>query len=386
MKRKKITAASLAVLAAMTVSTMPVMAEDEEKIGSVRLDFDIEMPEPEGEIPDVLDVETDTEGVEITDAYFTKNDDEWERGDRPTIKVELEAKDGWYFSSPKISKVDGLRDVDSKSIKRGSDKQEATVTIKLEEVGGELDAPEDLDWNDTEAQWEEVDDAEYYSVRLYRDDKKVATISTDDTEFDFYHWMTRAGDYTFEVRAEGEDSNDDSEWSDESDYLEISSSETYEGSVPSQTNFRDGKTESGKHYNSGDPGMSGSSPSSSNGWKQDQIGWMFYQNGNRVTYSWVRDGAYWYYIGPDSYMKTGWQQVNGAWYYMNPEAGGPQGSMRIGWLNLNNVWYYLDPSGAMATGYRDIGGYSYYFTDSGALLMNGAAPDGRMAGVDGILR
>lgn len=85
-------------------------------------------------------------------------------------------------------------------------------------------------------------------------------------------------------------------------------------------------------------------------------------------------------------MKTGWQQVNGAWYYMNPEAGGPQGSMRIGWLNLNNVWYYLDPSGAMATGYRDIGGYSYYFTDSGALLMNGAAPDGRMAGVDGILR
>ncbi|MCD8083486.1 MAG: hypothetical protein LUE86_08305 [Clostridiales bacterium] len=390
-------ACSMAMPAYASTST-----SDDTKVGSIYLDFDVENPEIGESIPDTLDVTTTTEGIIITDAYYTNNDSEWERGDDPVIKVTIETESGYYFSSPKISRVSGLSDVKSKSVKKDGDKYNAIVTIKLDEVEGDLEEPEDPDWTDTVAEWDDVEDAEYYSVRLYRDGKKVVTISTDDESFDFYPWMTRKGDYTFEVKAKADKSSDDSDWSEESDELEISSSEVYTGTTPSETNFRGSSSSYSYSYSYG-PGTTAysSGPSSSsyygttygttynsgsNGWSQDTTGWKYYQNGSQVTYSWVRDGSYWYYIGTDGYMKTGWQQINGSWYYMNENSGDPLGSMRIGWLNLNGVWYYMDSNGVMVTGYQTISNNAYYFTESGALLMNGSAPDGRTAGTDGILR
>ncbi len=46
------------------------------------------------------------------------------------------------------------------------------------------------------------------------------------------------------------------------------------------------------------------------------------------------------------------------------------GAMVTGWLNLGGTWYYLNGSGAMATGWLNLGGTWYYLTGSGAMAAN----------------
>ena len=44
------------------------------------------------------------------------------------------------------------------------------------------------------------------------------------------------------------------------------------------------------------------------------------------------------------------------------------GAMVTGWLQLGGVWYYMNPSGAMVIGRQQINGTWYTFSSSGALL------------------
>lgn len=43
------------------------------------------------------------------------------------------------------------------------------------------------------------------------------------------------------------------------------------------------------------------------------------------------------------------------------------GAMHTGWLQLGSTWYYLKSSGAMATGTQVIGGRTYVFNSRGIL-------------------
>ena len=61
--------------------------------------------------------------------------------------------------------------------------------------------------------------------------------------------------------------------------------------------------------------------------------------------------------------EPGWQTTDtGRVYYYR------SGKMAIGWVTEDGQWYYLDPkTGAMTTGWRDIGGQKYFFCSDGRM-------------------
>ena len=86
---------------------------------------------------------------------------------------------------------------------------------------------------------------------------------------------------------------------------------------------------------------------------------------------WLKDGGKWYLLSGNGDMLTGWQKVNGKWYYLTPKKDDTHktGEMWTGWLKDNGKWYYLDPKdGYMYTGTHIIGGKTYHFDNSGALI------------------
>ena len=121
----------------------------------------------------------------------------------------------------------------------------------------------------------------------------------------------------------------------------------------------------------------------------------------------------WFYFDHDGLMRYGWylDTRSGDWYYMHSESDGMLGTMMTGWHydSHDNRWYYLDPqSGAMKTGWQQIGGKWYYFNPTpfgetwsldhstsvwrfngntvrpyGSMYQNEVTPDGYKVGEDG---
>ncbi|WP_418985466.1 peptidoglycan DD-metalloendopeptidase family protein, partial [Blautia sp.] len=93
------------------------------------------------------------------------------------------------------------------------------------------------------------------------------------------------------------------------------------------------------------------------------------------------------YLNGSGAMATGWLNLGGTWYYLNPSGGAMQtgwykvgktwyysngsGAMQTGWLRLGNTWYYMNGSGAMLTGWQKIGGCSYYFNPTSGAMSSG---------------
>ena len=148
--------------------------------------------------------------------------------------------------------------------------------------------------------------------------------------------------------------------------------------------------------------------------------WTFVLNGGiRLTNRWgklnyqtggmIRNG--WYRFDEHGYIKSGWILENGTWYYLNPDHNGWFGEMKTGWHydQADQKWYYFDlVTGAMATGWHNLGGKWYYFSPIsnaenyrydpatgtwvyqntgkrplGSLYMNETTPDGYSTGADG---
>ena len=126
-------------------------------------------------------------------------------------------------------------------------------------------------------------------------------------------------------------------------------------------------------------------------------------------------GPRWFHFNDDGTMSTGWiYSKTGKWYYMQPD-GTSKGAMKKEWIldPDDKHWYYLDPkTGELATGWRIIGGFNYYFNEhsggeygssgwrydenskkwkyeyrdalpKGALLQNCVTPDGSTVDADG---
>ena len=391
MKFKRILIPVLAALTALSLS-VPAYAADE-KISTVKLKVEIgDEPEAGDDIDDpTVTISTGSDKCEIGEQpeYYDTNDDEWERGEVPVIRLELDAKDGWKFTSSTKVSVSGFHsELKSKSVKdRG---QTLRVYIKLRKVGGPLDDVEDVEWSGTNAKWDEVDGANKYEVKLYRNGGTVTTITTNSERFDFYPYMTKSGDYTFKVRAICTSDGEKSEWSDEADEYYISSSEVYTGAPPTTNDY----TGSNSTSTSGSGSSSSGGPNNtvSGGWVQDNLGWTFWQNGQALKNTWLYVDNNWFYLGNNYYMLTGWIYVDNNWFYLNPISDGTKGAMKTGLQSINGAVYYLNPvsdgtKGAMKTGYQVINGQTYYFdTSNGAMWVNRTAPNGKWISSNGIIR
>ena len=127
-------------------------------------------------------------------------------------------------------------------------------------------------------------------------------------------------------------------------------------------------------------------------------GWSFVLNGGLpLNSSWAKiqipDShgnlvSRWYFFDSKSTMVTGWMQDPSTknWYFMNTGKGALEGQMVLGWVLDTNTnkwyymnedngvmirgwhqdpqdgrWYYMDNSGAMLTGWQNIGEKNYFF-------------------------
>ena len=350
---RRIVIPALATVTALAMC-MPAYAASRDKISSVKLKVDCgEEPEAGDDVGSVdVTITSPTDKVAISEnaEYYDTNDDEWERGEIPVIRLELEAKDteNYYFTSSTKVSVSGFHsEVKSKKVLNGGDN--LRVDIKLRKVGGDLEDIDDVYWDGRTAVWSEIDDANKYEVKLYRGSTTVTTVTTSSNRYNFYPYMTKAGDYNFKVRGVSGSDGEKSEWSDESDDYYMSSGNVYTGTPP---------TNSSSGTNSG------------SGWNQDQFGWTYrYSDGNTAK-GWIYVDNNWFYMAPNGYMTTGWIFVDNNWFYLNPVSDGTRGAMKTGWQFIDNNWYYLNPN---SDGTRGARMYGYQFIDGNWYVLDPAS-------------
>lgn len=388
MRRKR--GLCLLLAASMALGSSFTALAANKKIDTVKLSFSYsKAPESGDEIGDIT-VKAGSSGFEVDSAEYTNIEDQdtWTVGDIPEVKVELSAKDGYKFSYTSKShfSLSGCN-ADFKKAKIYDDGQYIEVYAELKRIGGKLQGASELEWNDTTAEWEEIEGAKSYDVKLLRDDKTVTTVSTTGTSYNFAGYFNREGDYTFRVRAISRYNNKTGEWSEDSNSLYIDEDEL-------------GRYGGSGHWEQDGTGVwyaydTGGYPASC--WKQINGAWYYFNNKGYIVTGWQKLDGTWYYLNPSNgIMMTGWQAINGKWYYMNG-SGEMQtgwqaingrwyyldgsGAMQTGWQRLGGQWYYLDPSGAMQTGWQAINGKYYYLGTNGAMYYNTWTPDGKY--VDG---
>ncbi|WP_313581216.1 hypothetical protein [Lacrimispora sp.] len=319
---------SAAFITAAILSVIPItaLAATGTQISSVSLYISSEIEA--GESGSDVSVTSSSSKFSIDDVEVTnKPDEEWKDGNKPKLKVTLEAEDDYYFvsgfskSSVSLSGSDGT----VSSVSRSSSELIVYITLDAledDESDHEL-AVSNLEWDEENGTgyWDESEDANKYEVRLYRGSNAVTSVlTTTYTSYDFSGYMTNSGNYSFKVRGVYNSSNKGS-W-EESDSWYVSADVAEEISSKSSS------------------GVSG--PGSSTG-----------------TGAWLKDSTGWWYCNADkSYTISNWQYIDDCWYYFNKS-----GYMVTGWIHWNSIWYYCGESGAM--------------------LINTTTPDGYEVGSDG---
>lgn len=300
MKSKDCFRRSIALMLTLCMTgllSINALAETRTKITSVRLKVSssIEAGSDYGDVEVVADSPNFTVGeVEILNDI----DDEWEIGSRPRVRVWLYAEDNYYFhsSSSNLFKFTG-DDADYSSAHTEDSGTVMVLTFKLDKVEGDL-AVDEVEWEEGRAvgYWTDNDGADYYQVRLYRNDSSVTSaITVHDTMYDFSQHISRTGDYNFRVRAVV-GSSSKGEWID-SDYLYV------------DQELLSRITQSGSIYSDGT-------------WQRNDIGWWYrYHNGGWPANTWKYINNYWYFFNADGYMRTGWILWNNIWYYCDTTSG-----------------------------------------------------------------
>ena len=246
------------------------------------------------------------------------------------------------------------------------------VTVTLKPVKGQYSEPENLEWKSGstlgQAKWSKPEDENCtgsYDIRLKRNDKSVVSFSNvSGTSMNFYPWMEREGDYTFEVRcvSSGSTSGKSSEWAvSDSQYID-------EKHISDGT----GKFDPSGTGGSDDPGTGTSGNTNQVGWVKSGNVWYYrYPDGTYRKNGWEKVSGKWYYFDASGAMKTGWVTISGQTYYLDST----NGDMKTGWVKTGDgQWYYLNPDpnsstqGAMLKNqWADINGRTYYFGASGAM-------------------
>ncbi len=309
-------------------------------------------------------------------------------GQTVKVKVILEVLDDDYTFRSGINKnnVNVSSCAEVSSVSRSSKK--LTVTITVNGVKGEYDAPEDAWWKDTGigiAKWTKPEGntgSGHYEVILKRGGTVVTRLEdTTATSYDFYPCMTKSGNYTFRVRTIPHSENQQkygktSDWTESEDYY-LDEDEVYTGGQNGGTPYSD-------------PG--GISPGQA-GWYRNYETWHYrYPDGTDMKNGWADIQGKRYLFDMDGKMLTGWVQLPAGWYYLSGS-----GEMVTGWQNVNESWYYffedpnaenygrmaadtlvqrggdvlyVDSNGHMARGWVKIGDHWSYFFPDGTMARN----------------
>ncbi|HBZ6545753.1 N-acetylmuramoyl-L-alanine amidase [Clostridium perfringens] len=89
----------------------------------------------------------------------------------------------------------------------------------------------------------------------------------------------------------------------------------------------------------------------------------YFNDLGRMEIGWLTLGVEKYYFNEDGKMQKGWSTIGNDKYYFNED-----GRMHRGWKDIGSKSYYLDiNTGIMATGFRELGGQTFYFTNEGIM-------------------
>lgn len=306
-----------------------------EKINTVKLTFSCDPVPAAGEAPGTVTAKAASDEFTVESAVYLNDVETWTLGERPEVEVILKAAEGFrfvYTSSDKFRLSGGGADFAKAKIYDGGNK--LVLKTYLKRADGKPEEVYGLEWSGSYAMWEAPEEeVKSFEVRLYRNKRLVATVTTADTQYDFRSHIAEGGDYTFRVRAVAKYENRLGSWS---DYSEENTFSDYDA----------------RYYGQGN-------------WIQGRFGWWYrYYNGDYPASCWKKINQAWYYFNQDGYMLTGWQYIDGHWYYL-----GNNGVMLGGgWHFINGYWYYLDGSGIMQTGWKNLGGRSYYLNGDGVML------------------
>ena len=259
----------LLVLTAALAVGMAIQAYGAEgtAITSIPLTFSWDTAPKGGEQVGEIYVATSSTQFIVEGAEYDKRDDAWIFGEQPIVEVELSAKDGYYFSDSSRSSfsLSGCN-AQYRSSEVDSDGNVMILRVTLSRLDGSLPGTTSISWSGDSAVWDEVGGSDGYDVRLYRDNRLLATVSTEGTSYDFHSYLNLEGDYTFTVRATGDYSTQDSGWSASSEPKTITLEES---------------------------------------WSMD-------------TGSWQRNGSRWRYVYANgAYPVSAWRQIGDAWYYFD---------------------------------------------------------------------
>lgn len=110
-------------------------------------------------------------------------------------------------------------------------------------------------------------------------------------------------------------------------------------------------------------------------WKQDAVGWYYeYSTGGYAKNEILEIDGSKYCFDANGYMVTGWKMVDGSWHYFNSD-----GRMPMGWIQDNGKWYYLNSDGSMKIGWFNDGKNMYYFYNAADAQSLRNAVEGAMA-------
>ena len=257
-------------------------------------------------------------GIEKAEWVTSKNK-ELKVGDKPRMKVWLEASDyeerrfkgGYYSSNVKIS--------GGTFISASISNRKLIVTLELSPIKGQFEAPDEVFWNSGgygRARWRlsGADDSYRYEVALYRGNSQVHKAETTGTSYNFYPYMTKAGSYSFRVRVIPKNADEEkygkrSEW--------VSSDEIY----LAQEDVSDGNVQN--------PDTTPSGGMLNVGWNKSGNLWFFrYPDGTCPKDEWLAWEGKWYLFDANGWMLTGWQVRNGQSYYLD-ESGADVAGMSL---------------------------------------------------------
>lgn len=407
MKKQLICLMLAAVFAAGGLITAE--AAEEKKIETVPVEITCDPLPASGDELGTVKATTTSQEFTVEWAEYTNDEDTWQLGDEPEVMIELYAKNGFRFAYTSKSHFtitgEGASFKKARLYDSGSRME---LQIELEQITGRLPAPEYLEWDGTEAVWEELEGAKSYEVRLYRNGRTVTTEETKNEYFDFSGHFTREGDYSFRVRGIARYNSRAGEWSDYSDdnYMDdwtigwYNHDDWYDDDNWCDNNGRHNDNGRWVHERKGWKFLYDRGGHASNCWKEIDREWYYFDAGGFILTNWGKVDGYWYFFGPDGARRTGWQMVNGTWYYLEPNGImatqwklvdgkwyylNASGAMTTGWQLINGCWYYMDPSGAMTTGWQYVNGKWYCMDRNGIMYANTWTPDGHFVDASGAL-
>lgn len=302
----------LLTVGALTTLT-PFSAAARERITNVSLNFSLNQ-----EDMSELDVECTGEGYELQKVTLFPNGDD--KSSYPYAVIVLDAGDEYYFSSIKSNyfTLEGEGASFTEAARTNSNST-MTLSVRLKDLGeGEIGEPTGLRWNEKGiAIWEPVNGAGTYSVRIRRNGNSISSSSAPTTEVSVYNFstkITKTGEYTFQVRANGR-------------YKKTKSSEWITSPVFQVDEAQLAYIREHAEADSGLPGQ----------WLEDEIGtWYAFTTGEVPINTWKEIDGYWYYFNESGYIAK--EQWIGNYYV------GSSGKMLTNTTTPDG--YYVDENGA----------------------------------------